>query len=217
MSFPPVSSSFPRACILHPWQEHPPLTAPSLLLSGWVWGRLQSLCSPPAAAHLPTWHCRSVQLQHRGNASPVLLLSLPSDNFHEASVCHIPPRHRAAGRAPVGCTAGDRGFGPEDSPAWGKCCSILHTDCEYPPFSFLLSFSASLGFAQPGCSEGVDEQQDTRVEGSRRWTPMLKSSLNQEGGDENIPMDECLRGSTLWFFAKSRTSLGSITPPLAAF
>lgn len=30
----------------------------------------------------------------------------------------------------------------------------------------LLSFSATLGFAQPGCSKGVDEQQERRVEGS---------------------------------------------------
>lgn len=119
----------------------------------------------------------------------------------------------------MGCTAGDSRFAPEDSPAQGKCCSIPHSHagCECPPFSFLLSFSAPLGFAQPGCSEGVDEQQDTRVEGSRRWTPMLESSLDQERGDENILMDECLRRTTPWFFAKSRTSQGSITSPLTAF
>lgn len=77
--------------------------------------------------------------------------------------------------------------------------------------------AVTLGFAQSECSERVDERQDTRGEGSRRRTPMLKSSLDQERGDENILMHECLRTTIPWFFAKSRTSQGSITSPLTAF
>lgn len=82
------------------------------------------------------------------------------------------------------------------------------------PLLFHFPFSATLGFAQPGCSEGADEQQGTRVEGSRRWTPMLKS--RKEGRKTSQWMSH-MRRATPWLFAKPRISQGIFTSPLTSF
>ena len=46
---------------------------------------------------------------------------------------------------------------------------------------------------------------------------MLKSSLGQERGDEEVPMDESREGTTHWFFAKQGHLGGSSPLPFPSF